>query len=136
MSLRVDAMQTRKCKMSKIWVIALTLAVFTAGCGRQQAGNPFTTLSSISPNSGTQGQNVAVTLTGTNFATGATIGLSGTGITVSNTTVVSSTQITATLAIAANAATGARNVTVTSSGSTTSAVTFTVNTLLSTLARV
>ena len=58
------------------------------------------TLTSISPNSGVQGQGVAVTLTGTNFVAGATIGVSGAGITVSNTTVVSATQITATFAIA------------------------------------
>ena len=85
------------------------------------------TLTSISPNSGVQGQGVAVTLTGTNFVAGATIGLSGAGITVSNTTVVSATQITATFAIAANAATGAQNVTVTTSGGTSGAQPFTVN---------
>src|SRR5579862_4788784 len=85
------------------------------------------TLTSISPNSGVQGQGVAVTLTGTNFVAGASIGVSGTGITVSNTTVVSATQITATFTIAGNAPTGVRNITVTSSGSLTTAVTFTVN---------
>jgi Ice-binding-like/Bacterial Ig-like domain/IPT/TIG domain len=85
------------------------------------------TLTSINPNSGVQGQDVAVTLTGTNFVAGATVGVSGAGITVSNTTVVSATQITATLTIAANAATGAQNVTVTSLGSVTTVVTFTVN---------
>ena len=62
------------------------------------------TLTSISPNSGVQGQGVAVTLTGTNFIAGATIGVSGAGITVSNTTVASATQITATFTIAGNAA--------------------------------
>src|SRR4029077_16029787 len=85
------------------------------------------TLTSISPNSGVQGQGVAVTLTGTNFAAGATIGVSGAGITVSNTTVVSATQITATFTIAANAATGAQNITVTTSGGTSGAQAFTVN---------
>src|ERR1700731_1267759 len=85
------------------------------------------TLTSISPNSGVQGQGVAVTLTGTNFIAGAAIGVSGAGITVSNTTVVSATQITATLAIAANAATGAQNITVTTSGGTSGAQPFTVN---------
>ncbi len=85
------------------------------------------TLTSISPNSGVQGQGVAVTLTGTNFVAGATIGVSGAGITVSNTTVASATQITATFTIAANAATGAQNVTVTTSGGTSGAQPFTVN---------
>src|SRR6202035_110974 len=85
------------------------------------------TLTSISPNSGEQGQDVAVTLTGTNFIAGATIGVSGAGITVSSTTVVSATQITATFTIAANAATGAQNITVTTSGGTSGAQPFTVN---------
>ena len=88
------------------------------------------TLTSISPNSGVQGQSVPVTLTGTNFIAGATIGLSGAGITVSNTTVVSATQITATFTIAGNAATGTRNATVTTSGGTSSPQIFTVNLLL------
>src|SRR4029077_6969943 len=85
------------------------------------------TLTSMSPNNGVQGQGVAVTLTGTNFVAGTTIGASRAGITVSNTTVASATQITATLTIAANAATGAQNITVTTSGGTSSPQTFTLN---------
>ena len=69
---------------------------------------------------------MAVTLTGTSFATGATVNVSGALITVSNTTVVSSTQINATFAIAAGAALGPVNVSVTSSGMTTNAVTYTI----------
>ncbi len=104
--------------------------------GGTSGAQPFTvnlapptppTLTSISPNSGAQGQSVPVTLTGTNFVAGATIALSGAGITVSSTTVVSATQITATFTIAANAATGAQNVTVTTSGGTSGAQSFTVN---------
>ena len=101
--------------------------------GGTSGAQPFTvnlappTLTSISPNNGVQGQSVPVTLTGTNFIAGAAIGVSGAGITVSNTTMASTTQITATFTIAANAATGAQNITVTSSGSLTTAVTFTVN---------
>ncbi len=91
------------------------------------------TLTSISPNSGVQGQGVAVTLTGTNFITGATIGVSGAGITVSNTTVVSATQITATFAIAGNTSTGAQNVTVTTSSGTSGAQPFIVDLLVPTL---
>ena len=101
--------------------------------GETSGAQPFTvnlappTLTSISPNSGVQGQSIPVTLTGTNFVAGATIALSGAGITVSSTTVVSATQITATFTIAANAATGAQNVTVTTSGGTSGAQPFTVN---------
>jgi hypothetical protein len=115
----------RKCRVKKMWFMALLLVVFVAGCGREQ-GILQPTLTSISPNGGIQGQAVGVTLTGTSFATGATVNVSGTLVTVSNTTVVSSTQITATFTIAANATLGARNVTVTTSGATTTAVTFTI----------
>ncbi len=112
-------------KVSKMWFMALLLVVFVAGCGRQQ-GVIFPTLTSISPNGGAQGQTEAVTLTGTSFTTGATINTGGALITISNTTVTSSTQITATFTIAANATLGAVNITVTSSGMTTNAVTFTI----------
>ena len=80
-----------------------------------------------------QGQAVPVTLTGTNFIAGATIDLSGAGITVSGMTVVSATQITATFTIAGNATTGAQNVTVTTSGGTSGAQTFTLDLLSPTL---
>jgi hypothetical protein len=103
--------------------MALLLAVFMAACG----GTPGPTLSAIAPSSGIQGAAVAVTLTGTNFATGSTISLSGTGITVSNVTVASSTSITATFTIAATAPTGAQNVTVTSRSKISGSQAFTVN---------
>jgi hypothetical protein len=67
-----------------------------------------------------------VTLTGTNFAAGATVKISDTNITVTKVTVASTTSITATFTIGGNATVGADNVTVTSGGVTTSAVTFTV----------
>ena len=107
--------------------VTVTTSGGTSGAQSFTVNLPPPTLTSISPNSGVQGQGVAVTLTGTNFVAGATIGVSGAGITVSNTTVVSATQITATFAIAANAATGAQNVTVTTSGGTSGAQAFTVN---------
>ena len=99
---------------------------------------PFTignapTLTSINPNSGVQGTNVPVTLTGTNFAAGSSVNVSGSGVTVSNVTVVSATQITATLGIASNATLGSRSVTVTSTGGTSNGVTFTVNAAAPTL---
>jgi hypothetical protein len=89
---------------------------------------PAPTLATVSPASGVQGNSLPVTLTGSNFVAGATVAVSNTGIAVSNVTVVSATQITATLTIAANAATGAANVTVTTSGGTSNAIAFTVNT--------
>jgi Ice-binding-like/Bacterial Ig-like domain/IPT/TIG domain len=104
----------------------LGLFMFLAGCGREQAAITLPTLSSISPNSGAQGQSVSVTLTGSGFASGATINLDGTGVTASGTAVVSPTQITASFAIAANAPPVAQNVTVRSAGNTTNSQTFTV----------
>jgi hypothetical protein len=89
--------------------------------------SPAPTLTSISPNSGLQGAAVPVTLTGANFISGATVSTTNSGVTVSNVTVVSATQITATFTIASNAAPGAANVTVLTSGGTSSPVTFTVN---------
>src|SRR4029077_16977121 len=106
----------------RILGMAFVLSIVSLGCSSsaQKLLDP-PTLTSISPNSGVQGQSVSVTLTGTNFVAGATIGLSGAGITVSNTTVLSTTQITATFTIAGSAATGGQNVTVTTSGGTTGA---------------
>jgi len=111
-------MHMRTRSVNRTWLMAILLAVVMAGCGREQAATTASTLSTISPTSGAQGQSVNVTLTGTGFASGATIHLSGTGITVSNTTVVSSAQITATFVIAANAPPVAQNVTVVTGGTT------------------
>jgi hypothetical protein len=69
---------------------------------------------------------VPVTLNGSNFAAGTTLAVSGSGVSISNVTVVSAAKITATFAISAVAATGARNVTVTASGGTSAAQPFTV----------
>jgi len=111
--------------------MAFLLSIFVAGCSgvANLAPTLAPTLSSVSPNSGTQGQTVAVTLTGTNFGPGATISVSGTGITVSNVTVVSSTQITAMFAIAASAPTGPQNITVTGLAIASGAQAFTVSLL-------
>lgn len=76
------------------------------------------TITSLSPMSGAAG--ATVTITGTNFVSGATVsfgGTAGTGVTV-----VSSTQITCTAPSHAN---GAVSVTVTTSAGTSSAATFT-----------
>jgi len=94
---------------------------------------PFTvstaapTLTALTPNSGTQGSAVNVTLTGTNFVSGASISIVGSGVAASNVTLVSATQITATFTVAAGATPGADNVTVSTTGGTSNAVGFTVN---------
>ncbi len=88
---------------------------------------PAPTLASIAPLTDVQGATVPVTLTGTNFVSGATVAVSNTGIGVSNVVLVNPTQITATLTIAGDAALGPANVTVTTSGGTSSAAVFAVN---------
>lgn len=109
------------------------IAVFFIGCGGKGYNSTtpppsaVPTLASITPTSATQGETKAVTLTGTNFASGATVNVDGAGITVSNVNYVSSTAINATFTLATNATTGSHNVTVSSGGTTTSAVSFTVN---------
>ncbi|MGR3178255.1 MAG: Kelch repeat-containing protein [Candidatus Anammoxibacter sp.] len=85
------------------------------------------TVTAISPNSGLQGQAVNVTLTGTNFESGMTVNVSGTGVTVSNVNMSSSTSATSTFTISADATSGVRTVSVTTSGGTSNTVNFTIN---------
>src|SRR4029077_19848086 len=74
---------------------------------------PPPTVSSVNPNSGTQGQNLpSVVITGGSFQSGATCSF-GAGITVNSCTFNSATQLTANITIGSTAATGTRNVSVT-----------------------
>ena len=80
-------------------------------------GSSAPTITAISPNSGPTSGGTAVTITGTNFLSGATVTFGGTAAT--NVTVVSGTSITATTP--AHAA-GAVNVVVTDSGGSATVV--------------
>ena len=106
--------------------VTVTTPVGTSAATAFTINPPPPGLLGVSPASGGVGASVPVTLTGTNFVNGASIS-AGANITVSNVAVVSATQITATFAIAANAAPGTANVTVTTSGGTSPAVAFTIN---------
>ena len=110
---------------------AATITVTTAGGASGPlaftVNPPAPTLTSVSPASGVQGASVPVTLTGTNFVSGAAVSTTNGGITVSNVTVASATQITAIFTIGGSATAGAANVTVTTSGGASGAVAFTVN---------
>ena len=65
-----------------------------------QFGAVAPTLTSVTPNQGTQGAAVAVTLIGTNFVIGNTaVDAAGGGVTVSNIVVGSTTSLTATFTI-------------------------------------
>jgi hypothetical protein len=92
--------------------------------------NAGPSVTSTSPSAGDRGATAFnVTITGTNFVSGASVAFSGTGITLNSTTFNSSTQLTANITIASNATTGSRNVTVTNpdAGVATGTGVFTVN---------
>jgi hypothetical protein len=77
---------------------AVTVTVTNPGGQSGSLANAFTyiappTVSSVSPNSGATAGGTAVTLTGTNFATGATVTFGG--VAATNVAVVNSTTITA-----------------------------------------
>jgi hypothetical protein len=84
------------------------------------------TLTAINPISGARATTVAVTLTGTNLTGTQSIAVSGSGVTVSGITIVNATTVTANFAIAANATSSPRTVTITTNGGTSGAVAFTV----------
>ncbi len=81
------------------------------------SGNPAPTITSVSPNSATQGQsNLTVTINGTNFLTAPGCSFdsdAGGGLTFNSCTYNSATKITASVSIAANAVLGGHNITVT-----------------------
>ena len=86
------------------------------------------TLTSVSPNQGMRGTTVAVTLTGTDFAIGATtVSVNGGGVTVTNVNVGSATSLTANFVLDPAATAGPRTVTVTTAGGTSVPRGFTVN---------
>ena len=86
------------------------------------------TLTGLSPNQGTAGTTVVVSLTGTNFVAGSTtVNVSGGGVGVVSVTVNSGTSLTATLQIDPAAAAGPRTVTVTTGVGTSGGQTFTIN---------
>jgi uncharacterized protein (TIGR03437 family) len=86
---------------------------------------PGPTLTSITPSSGAQGASIPITLTGTNFSSATTVNVANPGVAVSGVSVLP-TQIYATFTIATGASAGPTNVTVTTSGSTSNAVVFTI----------
>ncbi|HEY3826888.1 MAG TPA: Ig-like domain-containing protein, partial [Bryobacteraceae bacterium] len=81
-------------------------------------------ISQLSPNTGSQGQTLNVTITGTNtnFTQNVTIANFGQGISVNTLTVNSLTSATANITVAANAAAQENSVTLTTLGETATAV--------------
>jgi len=97
--------------------IVATLADGTSVQASTKVTSTAPTVSAVTPNQGTSGTAVPVTIDGTTFVNGATVS-AGTGITVGNVAFVSSTRLTATFTIAADATGGARDVTVTNPNGT------------------
>jgi hypothetical protein len=84
------------------------------------------TLSSVTPNRARRGATAAVTIKGTNFTTPLTVNVQGSGVAVGNVVVVNSTTATATFRVSRTAASGSRNITVTTQAGTSNALPFSV----------
>ncbi|MBU4392098.1 MAG: hypothetical protein KJ907_10650 [Actinobacteria bacterium] len=99
------------------------------GCSVYMTRGP--SIASVSPTSGRRGQTLDVSITGSNtsFAGGTSAAAFGSGITVNSTTVTDATHATANITISDNAATGARDVNVTTGSEIPKALSggFTVN---------
>jgi hypothetical protein len=109
-----------------MFVLASLAAVFFA----IQVHGAGPVLARITPSSGVQNAYVPVTLTGTGFVTGTSIGInSSTGITILSPKIVNSTTMTAVLVVDFTAPPTPRNVAVSPSGSVSNTVVFTVNAL-------
>ena len=90
-----------------------TAGNLSASYSNEISGMARPTVGGVSPASANQNATgVSLTITGTNFRTGATVAFSGTGITVNSVSVGSCTTLSANVSIAATAATGARSLTV------------------------
>jgi hypothetical protein len=84
------------------------------------------TLSSVTPNRARRGATAAVTIKGTNFTTPLTVNVQGSGVAVGNVVVVNSTTATATFRVSRTAASGSRNITVTTQAGTSNELPFSV----------
>jgi hypothetical protein len=91
------------------------------------SSSPAPTISSLSPAKKARGTTFTLTITGTNLSQTSSVNFNpSTGITVSNIVVNSATQVTATINISASAATGVRQVSVTTPNGTSNTKPFTV----------
>ncbi|HEX6164408.1 MAG TPA: glycine-rich protein [Vicinamibacterales bacterium] len=116
-------------KRSTLVLIVAALAVTAAACSKDSPTSPSNDAQlTISPNTGGQGSAVPITITGTDFVVGSFLegSVSGPGIAVSRITALSSTSANATISIAADAALGARTLTVKTPSGRTFTGTFTV----------
>lgn len=80
----------------------------------------------VSPAEGRKGAALSITITGANFSPGATVTVSGPGVSTGAVSVTSSTELTVPLTIAANAEAGPRDITVASKSIRSNAAKFQV----------
>jgi hypothetical protein len=106
--------------------VTVTTSSGTSGPAVFTVNPPPPALTSISPSTGARGTAVSLTLNGTNFVSGAAVGVDNSGITVSAVAVLSTSRITATFTISPSAALGSANVTVTTVGGVSGTAIFTV----------
>ncbi|MEY2444483.1 MAG: hypothetical protein QOE00_1063 [Ilumatobacteraceae bacterium] len=85
----------------------------SAACSSCFTVNPGPTISSVAPTTIARGQATVVDILGSQFNTGATLILSGTGVTAGAVTRVDATHLRVTLTVASTAPTGPRSITVT-----------------------
>lgn len=85
----------------------------STGYSNEVSDYPRPRLQTATPATGARGATVNVTLAGSNFKSGATVAISGAGVTVQNVVVTGCDQITLELVIALDAAETARDLTVT-----------------------
>ena len=132
-----DALITTNFQISPTATLGPQSVIVTTPSGPSNAV-PFTitaappVLTTITPNKGVANSTVPVTIAGTDLL-GSTLNLP-TGFTLSGTPVVTSTSITATLLIDPTVLAGLQNITVTNTGGTSNAVTFTINPALTSIA--
>jgi hypothetical protein len=89
----------------------------THACLQRPAASTPAVVTSVSPTALGQGaSNAKVTIKGSNFLSGASVSVSGTGVTVSSLTITSATKIAVHFSVASNATPGARDVSVTNPG--------------------
>ncbi len=84
----------------------------SANFSSEIVGLPRPVVSSVSPTSAQQASSATLTIGGESFASGASVEISGTGVTVTSVQQVSCNSITVNVDVAAGAPTGARDVTV------------------------
>ncbi|MFM8311787.1 MAG: beta strand repeat-containing protein, partial [Ilumatobacteraceae bacterium] len=124
----INVAATATVGLRNVTVTNSATSTFTLAGGFTVTAGP--TISSLSRTALAQGvSGRQITITGTNFVSGATVAFGGTGVTVSALTFVNSTTLQATVSVAAAAATGLRSVTVTNpdAGAVTLASGLTVN---------